>query len=206
MPDINIDQSLCHHQVDAVVIGCSAGGLSALRILLQGLPAGLNATIIIVAHTAPEGPSLLPPLLAIDCLLPVSEAVEREQAKPGHVYVAPPNYHLLIEQDHTFSVSVDDRVCFVRPSIDVLFYAAADVYQERLLGIILTGANSDGALGLNAIKNAGGITLVQEPATAYADTMPLAAIAIGATDKVLPLEDIAGALLRHCSINRVQQC
>ena len=200
----NSDQPLSHHMVDAIVIGCSAGGLSALRILLEGLPIGLKAAVIIVAHTAPEGPSLLPELLALSCTLPVTEAVELEPALPGHVYIAPPNYHLLIESDFTFSFSVDERVCFVRPSIDVLFFAAADVYRERLIGIILTGANSDGAQGLTAIKKAGGMTLVQEPSTAHSDSMPLAAIATGSVDKVLPLENIAEELLLYCPINRTQ--
>lgn len=206
MLDANTEPALKRHKVDAVVVGCSAGGLNALRILLQGLPVGLKASIIIVAHTAPDGPALLPPLLAADCLLPVTEARERELAMSGHVYIAPPNYHLLIESDHTFSLSVDNRVCFVRPSIDVLFCAAADVYQARLMGIILTGANSDGALGLTAIKKAGGITLVQTPATAYAEAMPRAAIASGAADQILPLEGIAAELLLHCDIERVQRC
>lgn len=177
--------------IEAVVIGCSAGGLDALRILLEALPTGFPATVIIVAHTAPCSDNLLPTLLAKICRLPVSEAREREPVLPGHVYVAPPNYHLLIEQDRTFALSVDERVCFVRPSIDVLFQSAADAYGERLVGVILTGANSDGAQGLKAVKAVGGFTLVQDPASAYADTMPKAAIATGAADKVLPLDDLA---------------
>jgi two-component system chemotaxis response regulator CheB len=138
--------------------------------------------------------------------LPVLEALEREPVLPGHVYIAPPNYHLLIESDRTFAVSVDERVCYVRPSIDVLFYAAADVFEERLLGIILTGGNSDGAQGLKAIKDAGGATLVQDPVTAYADIMPRAAIATGAADRILPLKDIAAELLLHCPMDRARLC
>jgi len=186
-------------RIEAVVIGCSAGGLEALRVLLRPLPAGLTAALVICAHTTPEGPGLLPQLLAAHCRLPVSEAIEREAALPGHVYVAPPNYHLLIEADHRFALSVDPWVCYTRPAIDVLFAAAADAYQERLLGIVLTGANSDGAQGLRAVKAAGGVTLVQEPATAEADSMPRAAIATGAVDQVLPLEDIANVLIAWCS-------
>jgi len=121
---------------------------------------------------------------------------------PRHVYIAPPNYHLLIEADHTFALSVDDRVCYVRPAVDVLFLTAADVYREHLMGVVLTGANSDGAHGLKAVKDAGGITLVQDPTTAYAESMPLAAIATGAADHVLTLQEISVRILTHCAIRR----
>ncbi len=177
--------------IEAVAIGCSAGGLEALRKILNALPATFPAAVIIVAHTAPDGENLLSSLLAKTCQLPVSEAYEREPVLPGQVYVAPPNYHLLIEPNRCFALSVDERVCFVRPAVDVLFYSAADVYRDRLLGVILTGANSDGAQGLKAIKAAGGITLVQDPGEAYADTMPKTAIATGAVDKVLSLAALA---------------
>ncbi len=203
MTDGHGAQTQSRQPVEAVVIGCSAGGLAALRILLEAFPAGLGAAVIVVAHSAPDGPSLLPQLLAACCALPVSLAVEREFAAPGHVHIAPANYHLLIEADRSFALSVDQRVCFVRPAVDVLFCAAAEVYRERLLGVILTGANSDGAQGLQAVKAAGGLTLVQDPATAYAGAMPRAAIATGAADRVLPLEDLAGAILVHCPIARV---
>ena len=177
--------------MEAVVIGCSAGGLDALRTVLETLPTGFPSAVIIVAHIAPDCDSLLPSLLTKACRLPVSEAQEREPILPGHVYVAPPNYHLLIEPDRTFALSVDERVCFVRPSIDVLFHSAADAYGERLIGVVLTGANSDGAQGLKAVKAVGGLTLVQDPANAYADAMPKAAIATGAADKILPLDVLA---------------
>jgi two-component system, chemotaxis family, protein-glutamate methylesterase/glutaminase len=182
------------HSAEAVVIGCSAGGLDALRILLNALPAEFAAAVIVVAHTAPDGISMLPALLAKTCLLPVSEAMEREPVLPGHVYTAPPNYHLLIEPKRVFALSVDERVCFARPSIDVLFRSAADAYGERLTGVILTGANNDGAQGLKAIKAAGGLTLVQDPDSAYADTMPKAAIATGAVDKIKRLDALAAEI------------
>ncbi len=194
---------LGQRQVEALVIGCSAGGLSALHVLLEALPAGFAAAVVVVAHTAAEGPGLLSPLLAARCPLPVSDAVERAPVLPGHIYIAPANYHLLIEAERTFSLSVDERVCYVRPAIDVLFCAAADVYRQGLLGIILTGANSDGARGLKAVKDAGGLTLVQDPHTAYASAMPRAAIASGAADKVLPLHELAGEILVHCPTQRV---
>ncbi len=187
--------TLNYRTIEAVVVGCSAGGLDALHILLDALPAEFPAAVIIVAHIAADSVNMLPSLLAKTCRLPVNEAVEREPVLPGHVYVAPPNYHLLVEPNHTFALSVDQRVCFVRPSIDVLFYSAADAYSESLAGIILTGANSDGAQGLKAVKAAGGLTLVQDPDSAYADTMPNAAIATGAVDKVLPLPALAAEIL-----------
>ncbi len=181
--------------VEAVVIGCSAGGLDALRVLLDALPEKFPATVIIVAHTAADSVNMLPFLLAKTCRLPVSEAIEREPALPGHVYVAPPNYHLLIEPNRIFALSVDERVCFVRPSIDVLFCSAADAYGDRLIGVILTGANNDGAQGLKAVKAAGGFTFAQEPDSAYADAMPRAAIATGAVDKVVQLDALAAEIL-----------
>lgn len=183
----------------ALVIGCSAGGLEALRIVLGAFPANLDIAVIVVAHIAPDGDHLLPALLGKICKLPVCEAKEREPVLPGRVYVAPPNYHLLIEPERSFALSVDERVCFVRPSIDVLFFSAADVYSESLIGAILTGANSDGAHGLKAIREAGGYTLVQEPHGAFADTMPKAAIAGGAADRVLPLDALAEEIIRVCS-------
>jgi two-component system chemotaxis response regulator CheB len=199
MPAHAISQKNNDRLIEAVVVGCSAGGLNALHKVLDVLPIGFPVPVIIVAHTAPASENLLPALLAKTCRLPVSEAREREPALPGQIYVAPPNYHLLIEPDCTFALSVDERVCFVRPSIDVLFHSAADAYKERLMGVILTGANSDGAQGLKAIKAAGGYTLVQDPADAYADTMPRAAIAAGAADKVLPLDGLAEEIVGQFS-------
>ena len=176
------------------VIGCSAGGLQALQLILRPLPADLGIAIVIVSHTAPDGVSLLPDLLSRACGLPVCEAEERERVRPGHVYVAPPNYHLLIETDFTFALSVDARVCNVRPSIDVLFASAARAYRRRLAGIVLTGANADGADGLRVIAERGGTCLVQDPKTAVAAAMPLAAIAAVAGAKVLELSAMPGAL------------
>jgi two-component system chemotaxis response regulator CheB len=182
---------------EALVIGCSAGGLDALRIVLEALPAGYRLAVIIVSHSSPDGANLLPSLLAKSCRLPVSEAGEREPVLPGHVYVAPPNYHLLIEPNRSFALSVDQRVCFVRPSVDVLFQSAADVYGAGLIGLILTGANNDGAEGIKAIKAAGGLTLVQDPAEAYADVMPKAAIATGAVDKRLSLQALTLEIVNY---------
>jgi two-component system chemotaxis response regulator CheB len=180
--------------IDAAVIGCSAGGLQALQQVLALLPTDLAIPIIIVSHVGPESVSLLPELISHSCRLPTGEAEEREAVAPGHVYFAPPNYHLLIEPDRTFRLSVDDCVCHVRPAADVLFISAADAYRHRLAGLVLTGANTDGARGLRAIADVGGICLVQDPETAVADTMPRAALMAVPEAKVLTLDAMAGVL------------
>ena len=178
-----------------VVIGCSAGGLEALRRVLAPLPPTFNLPVVVVAHTAADSGGLLPSLLDRACALSVVEAEEKMPAQPGRVYVAPPGYHLLIEEDETFSLSVDDKVCNVRPSIDVLFESAADVWGDGLIGVILTGANSDGTAGLKAIKGLGGYGIAEEPKTAYAETMPQSAISAGVVDRVLSLDVIGECLV-----------
>lgn len=184
---------------DAVVIGCSSGGVAALERILSGLPADFHLAVVVVLHMGVDGISLLPDLLARHSRLPVVEAAEMAVVVPGWVYVAPPGYHLLIEEDRTFSLSVDAKVSYARPSIDVLFESAADAYGERLIGVILTGANSDGSQGLRAINAAGGLCLAQEPAAAEAREMPLAAIATGVVDHVVPLDDMADFLVKAVS-------
>lgn len=184
---------------DAVVIGCSSGGVAALERILPGLTADFPVPVVVVVHMGAEGMNMLPELLMRHSRLPVVEAGELAAVAPGFVYVAPPGYHLLIEEDFTFSLSVDAKVSYSRPSIDVLFESAADAYGERLIGIILTGANSDGSQGLRAINAAGGLCLAQEPATAEARDMPLAAIATGVVDHVVPLDGMADFLVRIVS-------
>ncbi len=179
---------------DAVVVGCSAGGLEALRAILRGLPADFPVPVIVVAHHAADGDLLMAEILNRDSPLRVLGAEEKERAIAGHVYLAPGGYHLLVEADGTFSLSVDPKVCNCRPAIDVLFESAADAYGERLIGVLLTGANRDGSHGLLAIRRAGGRTVVQDPATAAVATMPRAAIDAGAAQRVLPLCDIASFL------------
>ena len=149
---------------------------------------------MVVTHSGADGDRLLADLLARDGALPVSVADEKEVPAPGGVYVAPAGYHLLIEADGAFALSVDPKVCNCRPSIDVLFESAADAYGERAIGVLLTGANSDGSRGLLAIRRAGGLTIAQDPATAAVPTMPQAAIDIGAAERVVPLCDIAAML------------
>lgn len=190
--------------VSAVVIGASAGGVEALGYLLAGLPSGFIPALIAVQHLAPTFPSLLPRLFAQRCDLPVAEAEDKMPVEGGHVYIAPPDYHLLVERNSSdsqsvhFAMSIDPPVRFSRPSIDVLFESAAYAYGKRLLGIVLTGANDDGAQGLLAIRAAGGSTWVQEPSTAEASTMPYAAISIVAAATVLTLDQISACLARFC--------
>ena len=177
-----------------VVVGCSAGGLEALRHLLAPLPATFPLPIVVVAHTAADGGGMLAPLLDAITPLPVVEAGDKMAAEPRRVHIAPAGYHLLLEADETFSLSVDDKVRNVRPAIDVLFDSAADVWTDGTIGIILTGANNDGTAGLKAIKALGGVGIAEDPDQAFADIMPRAAIAAGLIDHVVPLGAIAATL------------
>jgi two-component system chemotaxis response regulator CheB len=180
---------------EAVVIGGSAGGLNALETVLRALPADFKLPIFIVLHRLPTADDLLSLTLQEICRLRVKEAVPFEAIEPGWVYLAPANYHLLIEPDKSLSLSVDAKVCFSRPAIDVLFESAADTYQTGLIGIILTGANEDGTAGLKKIKEAGGLTIAQHPATAEAPLMPNSAIQENVVDNILSLPDIASFLI-----------
>jgi two-component system chemotaxis response regulator CheB len=188
------DAETLQGRIDAIVIGASAGGVEALSILLPALSAGLRAPLIIVLHLPRERPNLLAGIFAPKCALQVKEAEDKMRVEPGTVYFAPPDYHLLLDDGPQFALSIDELVHFSRPSIDVLFESAADIYAERLMGIILTGANDDGAAGLAAVHRAGGVTLVQEPGSAQAPLMALAALKRTAADFVLPLEEIASLL------------
>ncbi len=207
---------------DAVVIGGSAGGIEALNVLLPMLPAAFRPALIVVLHLRPDTPSLLPQLFSLRCALPVCEAEDKMPVRHGHLYLAPPDYHLLVERDSRhggaysgshvgtpvgnlgseraegvhFALSVDPPERFSRPSIDVLFESAAHAWREALLGILLSGANDDGARGLETIRRCGGRTWVQAPDTASAETMPAEAIARGAVDEVLTLEAIGSRLRR----------
>jgi two-component system chemotaxis response regulator CheB len=180
--------------IEAVVIGASAGGVQALSVLLPALPAHALAAILIVLHLPRDRPSLLADVFAQKCSLDVLEAQDKEPIVPGTVYFAPANYHLLVDQGPQLALSVDDLVHHSRPSIDVLFESAAEVYGNRLLGIILTGANEDGAQGLASVHDSGGVTVVQEPATAHAPQMILSALKLRPPDHVLSLDGIAAML------------
>ncbi|MBC8059276.1 MAG: chemotaxis protein CheB [Clostridiaceae bacterium] len=179
----------------AVVIGASMGGLEALRVILSSIPNNFAAPIIIVQHISPQSDNYMIEYFNHKCSLIVKEAEEKEQICPGIVYIAPPNYHLLIEKDGTMSLTVEPRVNYSRPSIDVLFETAADAYREGLVGVILTGANSDGSNGLKKIKDRGGLAIVQDPITAVSDNMPKAAIKNTNVDFVLNLQKISCKLI-----------
>ena len=178
----------------AIVIGASAGAVEALLTLLPGLPADYKLPIMIVVHIPPRRESLIAELMRSRCRVPVREAEDKEILEPGTVYFAPPDYHLLVEADGRLSLSIEEAVHFSRPSIDVLFESAADAYGTGLLGVVLSGANSDGARGLAAIAREGGVTVVQRPQEAQAAAMPEAAIAACPNAMVMSLREIASFL------------
>lgn len=179
----------------AIVIGSSAGGLKALKTILTKLGSDFKIPIIIVQHTSPSSDNYITTYLNDLCKLTVKEADEKEKIKEGYVYFAPPNFHLLIENDQTFSLSIEERVNYARPSVDVLFDTAADVFNDKLIGIILTGANNDGARGLSRIKQFGGLAIVQNPKEAEVDSMPTNAISMTKVDHILGLKQIANLLI-----------
>jgi len=176
-----------------VVIGASTGGIRAVGTILAGLPRRFPLPVVVVLHRMPMTSDLLVTILQSDSALPVSEPEDKDPVEAGRVYIAPADYHLLVE-DGAFVLSVDEPVNYSRPSIDVLFEAAAAAYGEGVIAILLTGANADGAQGMVRVKQNGGRTIVQEPSTAEAPEMPRAAIAAGAADKVLSLQDIGDFL------------
>jgi two-component system, chemotaxis family, protein-glutamate methylesterase/glutaminase len=181
----------------AVVIGGSAGALEALSQILPVLPADFPWPVFVVVHLPPHSESLLAEVLQNKCSLKVREAEDKEPFVPGTVYFAPPDYHLLIEAGGYFSLSADEPELFSRPSIDVLFESAADVYGPDLVGIILSGANQDGSRGLLAIADEGGQTIVQDPATAYAKMMPTQALQSCPHSPALSAEEIARYLVKE---------
>jgi two-component system chemotaxis response regulator CheB len=181
----------------AVVIGASAGALQALSQILPALPADYPLPILVVVHIPADRRNMLAPLFQDKCRMAVREAEDKEPALPGVIYFAPPDYHLLVETDGTLSLSSDEEVLYSRPSIDVLFESAADAFGPALVGVILTGANPDGAQGLKAIAEAGGTALVEDPSGAYADAMPLAALKACPAAHAMPLADIADYLMKE---------
>lgn len=180
---------------EAVVIGVSAGGLAALTRILGILPANYPLPVVVVQHRSRDERFLLEEVLQAKCRIRIRQADEKEAILPAAVYLAPPDYHLLIEKDHTFSLSYDALVNYSRPSIDVLFETAAEVYQEKLLGIVLTGANADGSKGMKAIGKRGGFTIAEDPLTAEYPDMPAAAIKTGSIQKIMDIDHIAQYLL-----------
>jgi two-component system chemotaxis response regulator CheB len=184
---------------ELIVVGASWGGLMALRDLLAGLPPGFPTPLAIAQHRSSESsPGAFVELLATHSPLPVSEAWDKEPIAPAHVYVATADYHLLVE-GRSFALTTDVRVNFARPSIDELFETACDSYGERVVGVILTGANEDGAAGLARVARRGGAAIVQDPDGAERPEMPLAALAAVPGARVLPLGAIADELVRLCA-------
>lgn len=181
-----------------VAVGASWGGLHAVSRLLADIPGELPACVAIAQHRGTEGNSGLAELLSRHTAMPVEDAEDKTPLRPGHVVLAPPDYHLLVEGDH-FALTTDAPVSFARPSIDVLFESAAYSLGERVAGVVLTGANDDGAAGLRRIKDAGGVAVVQDPRSAERPEMPRAAVAaVAHADAVLPLEEIGKFLYGLC--------
>ena len=177
--------------IEAVVMGGSAGALDTLGALVAALPATCAVSVAVVVHLPPSRPSRLAEVLAARCALPVREIEDKDAVVPGVVFVAPPGYHVLIERGRTFALSMDELLHFSRPAIDVLFESAAEAYGARLAGVVLSGANADGARGLAAIGRAGGLCVVQAPATAAVPEMPEAALAATRGACVLSVEQMA---------------
>ncbi|MGQ7871204.1 chemotaxis protein CheB [Sunxiuqinia sp. sy24] len=179
----------------AIVIGTSYGGLEALKVILPRLEKGFPLPVIIVLHIGDHNNDVFIRLLNELCPLHVKEAESNEPILPGQVYFAPPNYHLLIEDDLMFSLSTDEKLNYSRPSIDILFESAAWAYKRELIAVILTGANSDGANGMKTIKSFGGKTVIQNPCHAISPIMPRFALKIAKPEIRLDLEDIADKLI-----------
>ena len=189
-------------QVDLIVIGCSLGGMHALQAIFVSLPKDFCVPIAIVQHRHKTSNENLPGFFRRTTSMRVVDVEDQQWIKPGFVYLAPANYHLLVERG-AFSLSVDDTVGHSRPSIDVLFETAADAYRETLVGVVLTGANADGARGVHQIKRRGGFVIAQDPLTAEAPAMPQAAVNTGRVDRILPLEGIGPFLAELCEHSTV---
>jgi two-component system chemotaxis response regulator CheB len=183
--------------IDLVAIGSSWGGLRAVSVILSGLPTDLGAAVVVAQHRSATSTTALARVLEAHGGLPIREVEDKDLIEPGCIYLAPADYHVLVELG-SFSLSLAARVQYSRPSIDVLFESAADSYGRRVLAVVLTGANEDGADGLRRVRAAGGLTVVQDPAAAESPIMPAAAVATGAADKVLPLAEIAPFVVQVC--------
>lgn len=179
----------------AIVTGGSAGGVEALTSILSAFPSGFCLPVLVAQHLHPHDDGSMARHLAHVSQMPVIEPCDKEPIRRGHVYIAPANYHMLVERDETISLSVDEKVNWSRPSIDVLFESAARALGYAVVAVILSGANTDGTKGMRAIKAAGGMTIAQDPASAESPVMPQAAIDAGVVQKVLGVEKIGACLL-----------
>lgn len=180
---------------EIVALAASAGGIRALSRVIAGLSEEIPAALVIVLHLDPDHPSHLSKILARATTIPVKEAEDEESLAPGKAFVAPPDHHLLVNPDRTLSLTRTEFVHFVRPSADLLFESVAASYGERAIAVVLTGSGVDGASGIRAIRKKGGVVLVQDEASSEFFGMPGAAIQTGEVSRVLPLDDIAPALL-----------
>jgi len=178
-----------------IVIGASIGGAAAVKEIISRLPASFSVPIALVLHRHRDSDDALLDILQRSCLLPLREPFDKEPILPGHIYVAPPDYHLLIEPMH-FALSVDEPVQYARPSIDVLFESAADALGNEIIAVVLSGANRDGAKGAAEIRRRGGLLIAQDPSTADGPVMPEAAIAEAGANYICQLDEIAGLLQR----------
>jgi two-component system chemotaxis response regulator CheB len=183
---------------ELVVLGASWGGLDAIGRVLAELPREFPVPVVVVQHRSRHSRGgTLEAMLSMDGGLPVHEVDDKDAIAPGSAYLAPADYHLIVERG-SFALSVDERVQHSRPSIDVTLETAADAYGSGVIGVVLTGANEDGAAGLQAVMQRGGVTVAQDPASAAKPTMPQAAIDAGGVQRVLPLEKIAPFLIAAC--------
>ncbi len=177
-------------------MGVSTGGVAALKYILGGVAVDFPIPIIIATHITPDSDDALAVLLDNLCGIRVKEGDDGEKVVPGTVYLAPANYHLLVERGGCLALSVDPPINYARPSVDALFESAAVAYGTTLIGVILTGAGFDGGKGLLRIKNNGGVTIVQDPADAEMESMPVSALQLHKADHVVPLQEIPGLLTR----------
>lgn len=182
-----------------VVIGGSAGSLEIILDVVSKLPADSYATFIIVLHRKSDSESLLENLIASRTHLDVKEVEDKDHILPNTIYIAPPDYHLLVENEHSFSLDISEKVNYSRPSIDVTFESVADVFRNRAIAVLLSGANADGAKGVATIKKMGGYVVVQNPGTAEVGFMPQQAINMTKVDKIVNAQDIAATVLELLS-------
>jgi two-component system, chemotaxis family, protein-glutamate methylesterase/glutaminase len=190
---------LIRYGFDIVALAASAGGLNALTHVLSALAADFPAALVVVQHLDPRHRSVMADILNRRSRVPVAEAKEADSVHRGRAYIAPPNRHLLVNPDHTLSLTQTQLVHFVRPSADLLFESVAATFRERAIAVVLSGSGHDGAMGVKAIKKMGGTVIVQDARNAEFPGMPETALATGLADLVLPLDDIAPALLKLCS-------
>ena len=191
-----------NEQYHAVVIGASAGGLAAMEKVLRELKSSFCLPILLVQHISPNVESYLATHFEYRSQLTVKEGEDKEPIRRGTLYIAPPNYHMMVEVDGSIALSIDPPVNYSRPSIDVLFETAAQYYGQHLIGVVLTGANSDGALGLARIKQKGGIAVVQSIESAEAQAMPQAAIEAVEVDHIVPIEQMGDFLNSLCECEK----